>query len=491
MDEGNGSSSSDSSRNVENEVSQDDDLSISEMVMEVLVNNEPMYLSQVLERMDDDMEQSPSTGYKGSVAGRQNVERDFVGAHERLVAHYFNGSDSTYSRDQFCRRFRVSPEIFQRIYSQIANKGEFHAPTRCNAAGKHGIHPLVRMTAVFRVLAYGDASDREDEHFQIGESTLDAAVTDFCKQMVLTFGDIYLNRSPNANEKNRILKFNENRGFPGLFASWDCKHFVWDMCPFYLQGQHKGHHAGGKNTIILEAIADGWCYLWFINFGDPGSLNDINVLDKSSIVGNILRGTLDIKTEPYRIGETVRDWMYFLVDGIYPNWAIFVKTIPDTARTNPQRAFFSSRQEAVRKDVERAFGILVKKFHILHRPIRRRKIELIRNILYTCVILHNMCCEERENATRNEIPGEETLVENFHDLYNDGVPNNQQNTASLFGQSSATTQGTGTVEDDASVIHAMMLQRINSLMTLDSNMTDATKHAQLQNDLINHVRRQS
>jgi hypothetical protein len=40
------------------------------------------------------------------------------------------------------------------------------------------------------------------------------------------------------------------------------------------------------------------------------------------------------------INGTVRDWMYFLVDGIYPDWAIFVKTIPEAARIDPQQVFF-------------------------------------------------------------------------------------------------------------------------------------------------------
>jgi Plant transposon protein len=80
-----------------------------------------------------------------------------------------------------------------------------------------------------------------------------------------------------------------------LQAAWDCKHFVWNNCPVAKQGQHKGHADGGKHTKILEAIADDSCYFWFVNFGDPGSCNDINVLDKSSIVGalcwkKLLRG---------------------------------------------------------------------------------------------------------------------------------------------------------------------------------------------------------
>ena len=51
----------------------------------------------------------------------------------------------------------------------------------------------------------------------------------------------------------------------------------------------------------------------------------------------------------YKIG-------YFLSDGIYPKWATFVKTIP--LPQGPKAKLFAQRQETVRKDVERAFGIL-------------------------------------------------------------------------------------------------------------------------------------
>jgi hypothetical protein len=61
-----------------------------------------------------------------------------------------------------------------------------------------------------------------------------------------------------------------------------------------MQGQTQGHAAGGANTLILEAIADPDTYCWYIYFGDVGSLNDINVLNKSAIVGALLTGKCDL-----------------------------------------------------------------------------------------------------------------------------------------------------------------------------------------------------
>ncbi|XP_050211747.1 uncharacterized protein LOC126661908 [Mercurialis annua] len=54
---------------------------------------------------------------------------------------------------------------------------------------------------------------------------------------------------------------------------------------------------------------------------------------------------------------------YYLVDGIYPSWSIFIKTIP-SPQTNKHKQF-ATTQESARKDVERAFGVLQGRLSII------------------------------------------------------------------------------------------------------------------------------
>jgi hypothetical protein len=54
---------------------------------------------------------------------------------------------------------------------------------------------------------------------------------------------------------------------------------------------------------------------------------------------------------------------YYLAHGIYPQWATFVKTIR-RPRDNKAK-YFTAAQEAIRKDVERDFGVLQARFAIV------------------------------------------------------------------------------------------------------------------------------
>ncbi|GKG14205.1 ALP1-like protein isoform X1 [Tanacetum coccineum] len=59
---------------------------------------------------------------------------------------------------------------------------------------------------------------------------------------------------------------------------------------------------------------------------------------------------------PYVVNEVQYRNGYYLADGIYSEWASFIKSF--TVATDPEHTYFKQRQESARKDVERAFGVL-------------------------------------------------------------------------------------------------------------------------------------
>ena len=83
-----------------------------------------------------------------------------------------------------------------------------------------------------------------------------------------------------------------------------------------------------------------------------------------------------------------------LADGIYPDWPIFMRTI--LMPVGEKQKVFAKAQESVRKDVERAFGRLHSKFHILKFPGLAHKVEHLSAIWGCCIILHNMTLRDQQ-----------------------------------------------------------------------------------------------
>ncbi|XP_059635758.1 uncharacterized protein LOC132277935 [Cornus florida] len=110
-------------------------------------------------------------------------------------------------------------------------------------------------------------------------------------------------------------------------------HWEWKNCSVAWHDMHKGRSL--TPTLILEAVASKDLWIWYAFFGMPGSHNDINVLDHSPIFDSIV------------IGQ---------IPPIIPH--------PTTVKEK----LFAQRQEAYRKTVERAFGVLQSKWAITQGP---------------------------------------------------------------------------------------------------------------------------
>ena len=143
------------------------------------------------------------------------------------------------------------------------------------------------MIAAIKMLDYGVSADFMDEYIRIGESTAIKSLKKFVKAVVSIFSEEYL-RSPNNNDIARLLAVGQHRGFSRMLGSIDCMHWKWKNCPSKWKGQYIGHTR--DSTIILEIVTSYDLWIWHAFFGLPGSHNDINVLERSSVFSELAEG---------------------------------------------------------------------------------------------------------------------------------------------------------------------------------------------------------
>jgi hypothetical protein len=185
----------------------------------------------------------------------------------------------------------------------------------------------------------------------------------------------------------------EQLGFPWCLGAVDCASWTWEAYPIEYQGMCKGKDR--KPTVRMEVTTDDFLRIHWLNFGIPGSKNDIQIVNQSPFFNRIRSGRWPPACPSLNICGYAMKTFYFLADGIYPRLRFFVTTIssPSTAKEEA----FCLQQEGARKAAERVFAVLFEQFAVLCRPSRLRDIKDMINIVKCCCILHNMIQVERKD----------------------------------------------------------------------------------------------
>jgi hypothetical protein len=268
-------------------------------------------------------------------------------------------------------------------------------------SGKKKIKAHVKVLAVLKTLRFGVSFNAFTDYFQLDEGTVRRAFHAFCDaissddELLSTFLPTMMSRD---DAEKVVAKHKDIHGVDGLAYSIDCCHIVWKNCPTLWKGTFEGKEK--VPTIVLEAGADYDLFFWHVAFGFPGTQNDINIWDRSPLHTLLVDGTWATQVdpvEPFCIGGQKFERLFFLVDGIYPELARFVKTM--SVPTNDRNKKYAKWQEASRKDVERSFGVLQSKFRWLTRPIELWKLDEIRKAVLSCIIIHNMMVRYRQDLT--------------------------------------------------------------------------------------------
>nr|XP_043615652.1 protein ALP1-like [Erigeron canadensis] len=274
--------------------------------------------------------------------------------------------------------------------------------TRYDRAGRKGFAGVQKCTSAIRQLAYGVNSDFLDEYLQMSERTSREACLKFCIGIREIYGPTYLRRPTPTNLHRMYYVHEQLLGFPGMIGSIDCMHWPWELCPAAWRGTYTSGHVG-RSSLILQAVASNDLWIWNAYLGQQGSHNDINVFEASPILEEIINGLAP--SVPFSANGNHYEKGYYFGDDIYPEYAMFVKTFSDPI--DEKRRLFKKKQESARKGIERAFGVLKKRWKVLKHPALYWEKKSIQDVCYACIILHNMILEDEGKAVCQDYNAQE------------------------------------------------------------------------------------
>ncbi|XP_076902323.1 uncharacterized protein LOC143557038 [Bidens hawaiensis] len=280
---------------------------------------------------------------------RPHLQRDRVGAHDRLMKDYFS-LNATFDSERFRHHFRMSRQLFLRILGDLESVYAFFQQ-RADARGKPGYSTMQKCTAAIRQLAYRTASDAMEEYLQMSATVAREALHTFCECILQLYHKI--------------------------FEEADSKRHQY----------HQGDHDGP--TVILEVAASFDLWIWHAFFGTPGAKNDIAVINASPIFDRLTDGVSpDIS---FSMNDVNYEYEYYLVDGIYTEWATLVHSFTCPVFQEKTRVGKQRHRKGIR-------CLLKKRWSIIRQPARFLQMDKLRNIMYACIILHNMILEDSGRA---------------------------------------------------------------------------------------------
>ena len=117
---------------------------------------------------------------------------------------------------------------------------------------------------------------------------------------------------------------------PGMLGSLDVTKVHWKNCPTALKGQYQGREKYG--SIALDSAVDYNLWFWHASFGFPGTMNDINIWERSSLLESMLNRKHGEIDHEFTLDGKQFNNLFYLVDRRYPSLSQFLglETDPTT-----------------------------------------------------------------------------------------------------------------------------------------------------------------
>ncbi|XP_064122533.1 uncharacterized protein LOC135226753 [Macrobrachium nipponense] len=256
--------------------------------------------------------------------------------------------------------------------------------TKKDTRFRKSITAAERLALTLRFLGHGDSQAILSIVYRIGKSTV-------CKIINETTQAIWRVLQPEEMPAPTLERFRKSENqfrmrwhFPNCVGAIDGKH-VRITCPINTGSEYYNYK--GFFSIVLLAVVDSDYNFLMVDVGGYGSQNDAGVFRHSQFVRALFKGDLKLP-ECKPVEENGPPLPHVIVgDEAFPLTTFPMRPFPGTELSD-ERAVYNYRFSRARRISENAFGILVNKWRIFHRPIQMSVENAVRAVKAACV-LHN------------------------------------------------------------------------------------------------------
>ncbi|KAJ8278342.1 hypothetical protein GJAV_G00086590 [Gymnothorax javanicus] len=221
--------------------------------------------------------------------------------------------------------------------------------------------------------------------FGVGCSTVGQCVREVCHAIVLLLKPFYL-QPPSEQELDETVRlFSMRWGFPHCAGVLDSLHIPIITPP------NKTTHCCNSNSwhsVVLQAVVNGLGQFWDVCAGFPGSTDDVNILQNSTLWTMASEGHLSPQPPRNVLGQPLG---YLLLgDAAYPLQTWLLKCYPESPQLTPSQRRFNQHLRHAHTVVEVAFQKLRGRWQCLSTRNDCR-LDLVPTMILACCVLHNMC----------------------------------------------------------------------------------------------------
>jgi len=230
----------------------------------------------------------------------------------------------------------------------------------------------------------------------------------------------YLRCSTEEDLKHLVFR-NAANDMPGCVGSIDCTYWQSFKCPKAFAGQY--HDRKDKSSVVIERVCDQDTYICHFVFGAPGSHNKKNVLASSPLMLDVSAGLWPPRNIKYTLNGRTCRLLFYAADRGYPRYALFAMPHPEP--DIPKLSGHNRLQEAMRKDAERLYAVMLSRFNILLRPARFTTVSRMIDTGSSMAILHNVAieCTRGGFLVQRRLPDDADLREGLEEMNGDELSN--------------------------------------------------------------------